>query len=173
MRADARRKRRLVLLALLCGACTLDLSKAGPSIDVAAPRLLDELCKTGAYTLTGTAVRTAGLTEDSCGFELGPGPGEVAFEVEATGGGPLTTTKLSGLLVDIDADGPKNARWVPVAPDDVSSGGPLTQTVAIRTTDRRIGVVDLEVWTETVPEASCSMARAPGIAARSRRAARR
>jgi hypothetical protein len=170
MRADARRKRRLVLLALLCGACALESNEDKPVVDVTAPRLLDELCNTNAYALTGAAIRTAGLTEDSCGFELGPGAGEVAFAVENVSGGPSSTTKVSGLIVDLDADGPKNARWVPLLVLDRSSfnDGSPTQTVRIATADRRIGVVDLEVWTETIPESEgCSIAHRQRVSARS------
>ncbi|HWP08205.1 MAG TPA: hypothetical protein VNN72_20825 [Polyangiaceae bacterium] len=163
MRADARRKRRLALLAFLCWACTLESNENKPVVSVTAPRLLDELCNTGAYTLTGTAVRTAGLTQDSCGFELGPGAGEVAFELAVSGGGIHNTTKISGLLLDLDADGPTNARWVPLLVLDATSPdtGAPTQTITVGTTDRRIGLVDLEVWSETTfePTPACSMAR--------------
>jgi hypothetical protein len=160
MRADAHRKRRLFLLAVLCGACAWESAEERPIIDVTAPRLLDELCATKAYTLTGAAIRTAGLTEDSCGFELGPGTGDVTFSIDPVNGGDRTTTQVSALIVDVDVDGPSNARWVPflvLDPSSDSSG--LVNTVKIGTTDRRIGVVDLEVWSETTPEPSCSVAR--------------
>jgi hypothetical protein len=140
----------------------LESNENKPVVSVTAPRLLDELCNTGAYTLTGAAVRTAGLTHDSCGFELGPGPGDVAFELAVSGGGPLNTTKISGLIVDLDADGPTNARWVPLLVLDASSSvtGEPARTVTVGTSDRRIGLVDLEVWSETQNEPTgCSVAR--------------
>jgi len=174
MRADARGQRRLMLVAAVCGACfSVGSAEDQPTVDVTPPRLLDELCKTNAYALNGAAKRAAGLTEDSCGFELGPGSGSVTFTIDSSLILSLpSTTTISALLVNIDSDGPTEARWVPLENAD-SSGTTLTNTVTVSTTGQRMGVVDLEVWTSTPPDSSCSMARRPTVSARSRRGPRR
>jgi hypothetical protein len=42
-------------------------------------RLLDEACRDKQCATTGSARETTGLTADSIGFELGPGPGSVTI----------------------------------------------------------------------------------------------
>lgn len=44
------------------------------------PRLLDRACKEGTCSLDGVAKKTAGITEDSIGFVLGPGEGEIVIQ---------------------------------------------------------------------------------------------
>ncbi|HTQ07893.1 MAG TPA: hypothetical protein VMI54_28770 [Polyangiaceae bacterium] len=75
----ARNPRRRALFALvLATACV-----SGPEdeVGVTAPRYLDQLCANDAYQLQGSAVRTTGITDDSCGFVLGPGAGSISFDI--------------------------------------------------------------------------------------------
>jgi len=44
-------------------------------------RLLDQTCREGRCKTTGSARETSGLTADSIGYELGPGPGSVTITV--------------------------------------------------------------------------------------------
>lgn len=49
------------------------------------PRLLDEACRDRRCTTTGSARETTGLTADSIGFVLGPGPGRVTIPMDDSG----------------------------------------------------------------------------------------
>jgi hypothetical protein len=64
----------IVILALL--AC------ATPTPE----RLLDRTCGEGQCETSGSARETSGLTSDSVGFELGPGPGSVTIDVAVPDG---------------------------------------------------------------------------------------
>jgi hypothetical protein len=59
-------------------------------------RLLDNACLDGACPTTGSARQTTGLTADSIGFELGPGPGSVTIAVPS--GSSFTTDQLDLLV---------------------------------------------------------------------------
>jgi len=68
-------RRRTFLISLtLCGAFA-----ACDSEDYSESRLIDVLCEREQCAVEGSARRVQGLTPDSCGFELGPGPGSVVF----------------------------------------------------------------------------------------------
>ncbi len=82
----ARSFKRWALVAVLAAtACLGNLDEA--SVGVTSPRYLDELCAADEYTLAGNAVRTTGITSDSCGFVLGPGAGSVSFDISGEQGG--------------------------------------------------------------------------------------
>lgn len=171
---SAKNQRSLGLLALACGAC-LDF---GPStggtdettIEVTPPRVLDTLCAQGAYTLTGAAVRRAGLTPDSCGFELGPGDGSVTF---STSGAPDETqgssTELRALVVDLDGS-PREVGWVALTPMPASSAAraptpdtSATTSFTVSSGGKHLGLLDVE-GKITIPPYSggCSVARVRG-----------
>ncbi len=79
----------IVILALLACASTPE-------------RLLDQTCTEQRCQTTGSAHETSGLTGDSLGFEIGPGPGSVAIPVHhnVLTDGPLELLlKGSGSLV--------------------------------------------------------------------------
>ncbi len=172
---SAKNQRSLALLALACGACLDFGSSAGvgtdeTTIEVTPPRVLDTLCAQGAYTLTGAAVRRAGLTPDSCGFELGPGDGSVTF---STSGSPEetlgSTTELRALVVDLEG-GAHAARWVALTPvpDSTAALEPRPDTRAttsftVSSGGRHLGLLDVE-GKITIPPYSggCSVARARG-----------
>ncbi len=73
-----RRKRRRVLLVLV-GVCSACLNQ--PSDALTTTRYIDTICSLDHYSLQGSARRTTGLTDDACGFVLGPGAGKVVFEI--------------------------------------------------------------------------------------------
>jgi hypothetical protein len=165
----AKSQRKLALLALACGAC-LDFGSAAdePTVDITAPRLLDELCARNEYSLEGSAVRTRGLAPDGCGFELGPGAGSVTFSTASWPIGPGgDTTALDALVVDLDG-GAHDAQWVPLELVSEPAGtaqdpARLTAFPAVRLSSEggRLGLVDVRA-TRTIPPASgegCSVGR--------------
>lgn len=78
---SARWFKRWALFALfMATACMVNLGD-DDTVAETSPRYIDELCSTQAYTLQGNAVRTSGITSDTCGFVLGPGPGSVTFDI--------------------------------------------------------------------------------------------
>lgn len=63
----------------MCSAC-FDYDDPAPG----DPRLLDRACASAtACTTSGKARRTTGITDDSVGFELGPGGGSVTIPLVA------------------------------------------------------------------------------------------
>lgn len=71
--------------------------------------LLDEVCRDQQCATSGSARETTGLTTDSIGFELGPGPGSVNIMVPAwsnrLGAGIELQMRGSGqVLVTIEAE---------------------------------------------------------------------
>lgn len=98
------------------------------------------------------------------------------WSLPVAGGGGVPVPSVHHDLLHEEAmaecGGPEEARWVALA--EISDDSTLERTVAVSTISRRIGVVDLEVWTSTPPEeSSCSMARRPTVSARNLRGLRR
>jgi hypothetical protein len=171
---SAKNQRSLTLLALACGAC-LDFGTSGSggpdetTVEVTPPRVLDTLCSQHAYALAGAAVRRAGLTPDSCGFELGPGDGSVTFP---TSGSPDTTVTLGGstelraLVVDLEG-GAHDARWVTLTPAPDSTAGMAATpdpngntSVTVSSAGGHLGLLDIEAKVSISPySGGCSVAR--------------
>lgn len=77
------RRRGLRRAALLAGvaamvACSSYNTEAETHSN---PRVLDRICRVHACVVEGKAVRTHGITDDSIGFHLGPGPGRLVIPV--------------------------------------------------------------------------------------------
>ncbi len=68
----ARRVRRftLGLLVVAAGACGREDGEA---------RLVDRACRSGRCMTSGSARQVSGITSDSVGFRLGPGPGKIVI----------------------------------------------------------------------------------------------
>jgi hypothetical protein len=165
-------QRSLALLALACGACLNFGASGGPdqtTVEVTPPRVLDGLCAQHAYALAGAAVRRAGLTPDSCGFELGPGDGSVTFPASVSPDGTGTLgdfTELRALVVDLDG-GAHDARWIALTPAPESTAGtadtpdPNANTsVRVSSEGGHLGLLDLEAKVSIPPySGGCSVAR--------------
>ena len=113
-------------------------------------RLLDDACLDQQCATSGSARETSGLTADSIGFELGPGPGSVNIMVPALPGSLGTGVELllrgSG-SVSVTIEKPdcapdcssgafeltKQWRWVPVG----SAASSLFELQSNRLYDRR------------------------------------
>lgn len=65
--------------------------------DYSKSRLMDEVCSGDGCVLEGSARKVEGLTHDSLGFEIGPGPGRIVF--------PMTGYAVSGARVDVLIEG--------------------------------------------------------------------
>jgi hypothetical protein len=167
---SAKSQRSMALLALACGAC-LDLGSAtdGSTIDVTAPRLLDQICARNEYALEGSAFRTRGLAPDACGFELGPAAGSVTLSTASWPIAPSDfdqTTTFDALVVDLDA-GAHDAQWVPLELVSEPAGtaqDPATlaafPSVRLSSEGAHLGLVDVRA-TRTIPPYSgegCSVA---------------
>jgi hypothetical protein len=129
----ARRFKRWALLAFLTAtACIGNLDD--DSVGVTSPRYLDELCASQAYTLRGNALRTSGLTSDSCGFVLGPGAGSVEFDVAAEAN--FASYEVSALIT-------RNGRtaWETLGATDT----PTTGVYTVSTVSERLEVVDVRL----------------------------
>jgi hypothetical protein len=165
---SAKAKRTMALLALACGAC-LDLGPdSSGTVDVTPARLLDAFCAQNAYTLDGTARRVAGPTADSCGFELGPGPGSVTFPTDAL---PEFEPLLSGsgvanvLVVDLGERQPE-PRWVLLeapAPPPSTAGRvdppPRNTELTVSSGGGHLAILDIEVKVSTSFSGGCSLPR--------------
>jgi hypothetical protein len=137
--------RRLVLVAAVaCTAClgTDYSADSNGEYDYTSTRYIDRICADGGYELTGSARRTTGLTEDSCGFALGPEPGAVTFQIveDASAG-------VSVLVKTAD----DSFSWIPLG------GGSSVYTYDAP--PAKVEVVDVRV--HVVSDNSCSMARHP------------
>lgn len=169
-------QRSLALLALACGACLNFGASSGPdqtTVEVTPPRVLDGVCAQHAYALAGVAVRRAGLTPDSCGFELGPGDGSVTF---STSGSPDATgtlgdtTEFRALVVDLDG-GAHGARWITLTPASDSTAGTAeipdpnaTTSVKVSSGGGHLGLLDLEAKVSIPPySGGCSVARSLSV----------
>lgn len=149
----------MALLALGCGAClSLGSREEDDNVSVTAPRLLDQICADGNYTLEGAAQRTAGLTDDTCGFELGPGGGSVSFVLDTATiiDFEEESRSVGVLLVDLGADGPKNARWVRLEKPSASAPREPTTTLTVSSQGAHVGVIDVEVLTYSYSGSGCS-----------------
>ncbi len=75
-RASLRGRLLLLFSALaVAGACSSNVESR--------PRLLDESCGGGECTTSGAARQTTGLTADSLGYELGPGPAKLTIPLQS------------------------------------------------------------------------------------------
>ena len=64
----------IALSVVAAGACDTQDGEA---------RLVDRACRSGRCTVTGSAKQVSGITSDSVGFRLGPGPGKVRIPLPA------------------------------------------------------------------------------------------
>ncbi len=124
-------------------------------------RLLDQTCREGRCKTIGSARETSGLTADSIGYELGPGPGSVTITVpgqKASSSAYLEVlVKGSGsLVVSAGAAGCTSCsqsielhdgwRWEHVSVSGTFLGA-QTLTVVVETLDdtSRVALLDLRV----------------------------
>lgn len=129
-----RRFKRWALVGLLVAtACIGNLDD--DAVGVTSTRYMDELCAKQSYALLGNAVRTTGLTSDTCGFVLGPGAGSVSFQIDLTEG--FDSYQVLALVTRRDHTG-----WEAIGS---STPGAASGTFSVSTDSERIQVVDVRV----------------------------
>jgi hypothetical protein len=169
-------QRRFVALALLVGACvdfggsssssTTTADGTTTTVSVTSPRALDEICAQNHYLLEGDARREAGLTPDSCGFDLGPGAALV-FPVldwqEIVGISDGAELEIKALVVDLDG-GAHDAHWIHgnlVEGKDLPDQPSPTNAVRVSSGNQHLGLVDVQAkitYTITDDYGGCSVA---------------
>ncbi len=103
---------------------------------------MDQLCADNAYELQGDAVRTTGITDDSCGFVLGPGSGSITFDLTLPG--DFDTYQVSALVTSHGS-----TSWVPL-----TSAGSASFTLS--TAGEEMEVSDVRVHGESSTDCSIS-----------------
>jgi hypothetical protein len=123
-------------------------------------RFLDQACGEKQCKTTGSARETSGLTSDSIGFELGPGPGSVTiavdvpagtfpgrFELLVRGSGSLVVTVAPAGCTDCGSHSIElhdDWRWE-VAKEGVT-GQSFSVTVETLDDTTQAKLLDLRVW---------------------------
>jgi len=146
MSAECRRparwfKRWALLTFLVATACIGNLDD--DSVGITSPRYMDELCATQAYKLQGNAVRTSGITSDSCGFVLGPGTGSVSFDLNTPA--DFASYEVSALITRHGHTAWETLGGANPPGSDYSGGTASTGTYTVSTDAERIEVVDVRV----------------------------
>ena len=143
-------ERRSLALAFACTACfSIDLfDDLNPSQRTPA-RYIEKLCKSGNYELEGSGELTTGLTDDSCGFSLGPEAGAVRFIVP--GEDLIYDTHMFEILVAKE-DG-TNARWDQVPGD---AGNVYSVSARVGETTR---IIDVRIEGTFLDDTGCAIAR--------------
>lgn len=169
------RPRGLRRAALLAGvaalvACSSYNSETETHSD---PRVLDRICRVHACTMEGKAVRTHGITDDSIGYHLGPGPGRlvipVTYELErgdvevlVTGSGSFVASPESCPTSECSRPAPSDYRWMAVVtpgPTRISTG---SGQIVLQTTGEQdeLDVADIR---STKENATCAIVGGPGF----------
>jgi hypothetical protein len=104
---------------------------------------MDELCATQAYTLQGNAVRTSGITSDTCGFVLGPGAGSVAFDMSAQA--DFQSYEVSALVTRRGHTAWETLGGADSPGSDYSGGKASAGTYTVSTDAEQLEVVDVRV----------------------------
>jgi hypothetical protein len=146
---------RALLFALACTACfSIDFLDTEPRRTSPA-RFIETFCKQETYELEGSAERTTGLTNDSCGFSVGPESGAVRFVVERSELAPYSYYSFEALLAAKDGS---NGHWLELA--ETPHG---TSTVAFAVSPqsgKQTRVVDVRLDGQLVSDSGgCSIAR--------------
>jgi hypothetical protein len=122
-------------------------------------RFLDQACRDRQCNTTGSARETSGITGDSIGFELGPGPGSVTIDVDVPvrtdpgrfelldrGSGSLVVTVAPVACTDCRSRSiglHDDWRWE-VAADEVGRSFSVVIETLDATTEAKL--LDLRVW---------------------------
>lgn len=152
----------------VCSAIALGgaFAACGDYADYSESRLIDEVCATGCET-QGAARQVQGLTPDSIGFELGPGPGGVTFQLGAGRSPEFSRYSIevllqgSGFFNGSEPHLEANYRWKPADAGIGVADRPETATVATVGEHSRAKIADLRLVDRSDDFGECSVS-APG-----------
>lgn len=137
----------------LCSACL-----SSPSEDLTTTRYIDTICATDRYLLEGSARRTTGLTEDACGFVIGPDAGKITFEIPEFDLHPQgnETTEVS-VLVRSTAD--DSMGWLPLSVDTQAAASMTSSTsstyYSFTSTGTEVEIIDVRIHASPNDFANC------------------
>ena len=145
-------RRVLLVAAVVCTACFGSLDDDS-EVDTTTTRYIDTICAENAYQLEGSARRTTGLTQDSCGFALGPEPGRVVFDVGPVSfsSNPYATGEVTVLLRASDG----RFSWESPEP------GASSDEYVVEARSVPLEIVDVRIHEVISNSDDCSMARYP------------
>ncbi len=145
------RRRVLLVATVVCTACLGNLDDG--EVDTTTTRYIDTICAENAYQLEGSARRTTGLTQDSCGFALGPEPGRVAFDVGPVSfsSNPYDTSEVTVLLRASDG----SFSW------ETPERGESADEYVVEARGVPLEIVDVRIHEVVSDSVDCSMARYP------------